>query len=68
MEKSKTRKIIRIAEITGGTILIVLGIVGLILPILQGFLFIFAGIILLFPKEGKKIIRKIKKFFKNLKK
>jgi len=68
MEKAKKHKIIRIAEIIGGVTLILLGIIGLVLPLLQGFLFIFAGIILLFPEKGKKIIKKIKKFFKNLKK
>ena len=40
----KTRKIVRNI---GGTLLILLGIAGLVLPFLQGFLFIAAGFALL---------------------
>ena len=39
----------KIASISGGTVLILLGIVGLFLPILQGWLMILAGLALLSP-------------------
>lgn len=66
MEKAKKSKIIRTLEITGGTLLLIVGIVGLFLPGLQGVLMIFGGIMLLFPVAGKKIIVKVKKFFKKI--
>jgi len=34
-----------------GSILLLLGIAGLFLPILQGWLMIFAGLLLLFPEQ-----------------
>lgn len=64
MEKLKESKMIRILKIIGGIFCIALGIVGLFLPGLQGILLIFAGIMLLFPVAGKKIISKIKKILK----
>jgi len=45
-------------RITVGVILLGLGIVGLALPVLQGWLTIFAGLYVLFPEEttiGRKI-------------
>lgn len=66
MEKAKKSKIIRALEIVGGVLLITLGIVGLFLPLLQGVLFIFGGIMLLFPVVGKDIIKKIKKICSTL--
>lgn len=45
-------------RITGGILLMGLGILGLFLPILQGWLFLGMGLLLLFPKDtwlGRKI-------------
>ncbi|MBU1992599.1 MAG: hypothetical protein ABH856_03005 [Patescibacteria group bacterium] len=61
MEKAK---IMRVVQVIGGIFLILLGIVGLVLPFLQGILFIFGGIMLLFPEKGQKIIAEGKKFLK----
>lgn len=56
----KGGKIIRVLRTIGGVGLILFGIVGLFVPVLQGVLFIFGGIMLLFPSNGKDIIKKIK--------
>ena len=45
-----------------GIILIILGIIGLFVPILQGILMIFAGLLLLGVKKEQ-----IKKWFKKMK-
>jgi uncharacterized membrane protein YbaN (DUF454 family) len=54
-------------EITFGVFLVLLGIAGLVLPFLQGFLFIFLGIMLISPYHGKKIANRFKKYYKNTK-
>ena len=48
---------------TSGILLILVGIVGLFLPVLQGIAMIVVGISLVNPILGKKIIKKIKKFY-----
>ncbi len=48
-----------------GLILIVVGVIGLFLPILQGVAMILVGIMLAFPESGKKIIKRGKIFFRN---
>ncbi len=53
---------IKILKKIAGIILIVIGVVGLFLPIIQGVLLIFAGLLLLGVKKEQ-----IKKWFKNLK-
>lgn len=58
------KKIIRWLQIGGGILLIILGIIGLFLPFLQGILFIFAGITLISPAHGKKMVNKIKIWWK----
>jgi uncharacterized protein YqgC (DUF456 family) len=45
------RTVLSILRIVAGSILLLLGIAGLFLPILQGWLMIFAGLLLLFPEE-----------------
>jgi len=61
-------KIFYIIKIILGIILVVVGIAGLILPILPGIILIVAGSILLGNKGIKKLtlkfIRKIRKMFK----
>jgi len=50
----KTKKIIAIP-------LIILGLLGLILPIIPGTVFLVLAFLLLFPKDGEKLIEKIKR-------
>ncbi|MFO7768361.1 MAG: hypothetical protein R6W82_05340 [bacterium] len=40
-------------RITGGVLLLVLGVLGLFLPILQGWLFLGMGLLLLFPRDTR---------------
>ena len=47
-------------------VLIVLGILGLFLPILPGVALLFFGFLLIFPKEGEKLQKKIRSKFKNV--
>lgn len=47
-----------------GAILLILGLAGLFLPVLQGWLFITLGFVLLYPVQGKKLARKLKKKLK----
>lgn len=49
-----------ILRITAGVILLLLGIIGLFLPILQGWLLIFIAIPLIHPEYGKKMVEKLK--------
>jgi len=49
----------RPCEITGGIFLILLGIAGLVLPFLQGFLFLAFGVALISPSHGKKMFHKL---------
>jgi hypothetical protein len=53
-----TRNVKKIVRQIVGIALLVLGVVGLALPVLQGWLTIFAGLYVLFPEDtptGKKI-------------
>jgi uncharacterized membrane protein YbaN (DUF454 family) len=59
MDKN-TKKIIRIIL---GILLILGGIAGLFLPVIQGTAMIIAGIFLICPSLGKKIIRPFKKLY-----
>jgi hypothetical protein len=45
-----------------GIPLLILGVAGLIIPILPGWIFIFLGILLLFPARGERIINRLKAF------
>ncbi len=58
--KKKIKKFIRI---TFGMLLIIVGIAGLFLPILQGVAMIIFGISLVRPVLYRKIIKKLKKFY-----
>ena len=58
--KKRIKKFIRK---TFGILLILVGIAGLFLPVLQGIVMIVVGISLVHPVLGKKIIKKIKKFY-----
>ena len=57
------KKIKKYIKITFGTLLILVGIAGLFLPVLPGIAMIFVGISLAHTVLGKKIIKKIKKFY-----
>lgn len=41
-----------------------IGIIGLLLPILPGWAFIFVALLLLFPESGKQIIERIRAWLK----
>ena len=47
-------------------VLIILGVLGLILPIIPGLLLIGVGIALISPKYGEALLEKIKKWFNSL--
>lgn len=48
--------LLRGVKIFLGILSLILGLVGLLLPILPGWVFIFAGIYLIFPEHGKNIV------------
>ena len=54
----------RALRITGGILLLGLGVLGLFLPILQGWLFLGMGLLLLFPKDTR-IGRRIRSWLKD---
>ena len=47
-------------------VVIVLGILGLFLPLLPGVVLLFFGFLLIFPKEGENLLKKIRSQFKNV--
>ncbi len=47
-------------------VLVVLGILGLFLPILPGVALLFFGFLLIFPREGENLLKKIRSKFKNV--
>lgn len=67
-DEGRKHPVRRTFEIMGGVLLILLGIAGLFLPFLQGFLFIGMGIFLISPQHGKKLFTKAKKFWEIIKK
>ncbi len=49
-----------------GIVLLVLGILGLIFPIIPGLLLIGLAITLISPKHGEVILKKLKSFFNSI--
>ncbi len=49
-----------VLRVSAGMVILMLGIIGLFLPILQGWLFIFIAIPLISPKHGKIMVAKLK--------
>ncbi len=47
-------------------IVVVFGILGLFLPILPGVALLFFGFLLIFPREGETLLKKIRSKFKNV--
>lgn len=47
-------------------IVVVLGILGLFLPILPGVALLFFGFLLVFPREGEALLKKIRSKYKNV--
>jgi len=47
-------------------VLVVLGILGLFLPILPGAALLFFCFLLIFPREGENLLKKIRSKFKNI--
>lgn len=56
------KHLLRTIRIAGGTLLILLGIIGLFVPIMQGVLLIIAGIIVIHPENGNKLKMKLKEY------
>lgn len=57
--------LLRFGKLIAALIMFVLALVGFIVPFgVPGFPFLFAGILLLSPKHGKKIIEKLKHYFR----
>ena len=54
------RDLLILLRITLGISLLCLGIIGLILPVLQGWILILVAIPLLSPKHGKLMVAKLK--------
>ena len=59
------RNFLTFLRVLAGVALLFLGIIGLFLPILQGWLFILIAIPLISPEHGKKIVTKLKEWLKN---
>jgi len=55
MEKLK-----RVLKIILGIIFLIIGVIGCFLPILQGWAFIFAGIVMIWPEKGKRLVNWLK--------
>ncbi len=45
-------------------LLIVLGLVGLVLPVLPGLALIVLGLLMLFPREGNALLNRLKQLFR----
>ena len=56
------RSLLRIAT---GLITLCIGIIGLLMPIIPGWLFLGLALIILSPEHGKKIVGRIKDMLKN---
>lgn len=56
------KHLLRTIRIVGGTLLILLGIIGLFVPIMQGILLILAGIVVIHPENGRKLKEKLKEY------
>jgi len=54
----------KLKRLITGCSLIFVGILGLILPIMPGWALIFLGLVLLFPRWGKKMVKKILTFLR----
>jgi uncharacterized membrane protein HdeD (DUF308 family) len=62
MKRSKEKAIVLCKKILGG-ILIIIGVILLPFPILNGTICIIAGVYLISPSHGKRLIEKIKDIF-----
>lgn len=51
----------RILKMILGLILLFTGIIGLLVPIMPGWLLIFPGLAMIYPEKGKEIAVKLKK-------
>ncbi len=61
------RNILTLIRISFGLILLMLGIIGIFLPILQGWLFIFIAIPIISPAHGERMIIKLKEWKEKIK-
>lgn len=56
------RNLLSLLRISAGLALLMLGLIGLFVPILQGWLLIFLAIPLISPEHGRRMIAKIKEW------
>ena len=56
------KNLIKLIRICAGLVILMLGIIGLFLPILQGWLLILIAIPLISPEHGKKMVMKLKQW------
>jgi len=47
------RKIVRIGRLVGGAVLVVIGMIGGLIPVLQGWVFVLAGLTLMAPESRR---------------
>ena len=53
----------RIIRVFVGVVLVVVGVVGLVLPFLQGIVMIVFGVYLVSPRRGKRFAKRVKGLF-----
>lgn len=54
------QNLITVIRFSAGLVILMIGIIGLLLPIIPGWLFIFIAIPIMHPEYGRKAINKIK--------
>ncbi len=47
------RQVERVARIVGGSVLLIIGVIGGFIPVLQGWIFVIAGLTLLAPESRR---------------
>lgn len=57
------KNLIGVVRVAVGVIILLFGIIGLFLPVLQGGLLILVAVPLIHPESGKKLITKVKEKF-----
>lgn len=60
------RNLITVVRVSVGIMLLMLGIIGLLLPVLQGWLLIFVAIPIISPRHGKQMVAKLKEWGRKL--
>ncbi|MEK7523644.1 MAG: hypothetical protein AAB588_01305 [Patescibacteria group bacterium] len=56
------RDLVSLLRITAGLVILFFGLIGLVVPILQGWILILIAIPLISPKHGKMMVEKLKEW------